>query len=220
MFSRMSAAVALSFALHVLLIYGFSLPIDTAPVARVAVIHARLDPAQASAAPPRPKRRQFQAAPESAQLKLVTLSPAPPADLEPAPEPVPLLPATIADDTQPALANSAATAALNIPDPVQYPAKDLDIYPQALRPITPVYPRAAREAQLAGFVTLMVSIDETGRVVGTSVTDAAPDGVFEQVAQQALAVAAFYPAQKEGRTVRSRILIKVEFDPALADATQ
>jgi outer membrane biosynthesis protein TonB len=52
------------------------------------------------------------------------------------------------------------------------------------------------------------------------VTDAAPGGVFEQVAQQALANAAFYPAQKEGRTVRSRILIKVEFDPALADTPQ
>jgi protein TonB len=69
-------------------------------------------------------------------------------------------------------------------------------------------------------VTLLVMIDEAGRVEGTSVVDAVPDGVFEQAAQQALANAAFYPAQKDGRTVRSRILIKVEFDPAAADTAQ
>ena len=50
--------------------------------------------------------------------------------------------------------------------------------------------------------------------------DAAPDGVFEQAAQQALADAAFFPAQKDGRAVRSRILMKIEFDPATADAGQ
>ncbi len=64
-------------------------------------------------------------------------------------------------------------------------------------------------------MTLLVLIDEAGRVVGTSVTDAAPDGVFEQAAQQAVENAVFYPAQKDGRTVRSRILIKVEFDPGV-----
>ena len=122
--------------------------------------------------------------------------------------------ATIASiDPEPAPpAGSDATVA-NIPDPVHYPAKDLDIYPQASKRITPVYPEMARDANVAGSVTLLVLIDEAGRVVGTSVLDATPDGVFEQAAQQALADAAFYPAQKDGRTVRSRVLIKVEFDP-------
>ena len=119
-----------------------------------------------------------------------------------------------------AAAGSDATSP-TIPDPVHYPAKDLDIYPQALNRITPVYPQVARDAQVAGSVTLLVLIDEAGRVLGTSVMDATPDGVFDQVAQQALANAAFYPAQKDGRTVRSRILIRVEFDPAaVADAVQ
>lgn len=114
--------------------------------------------------------------------------------------------------------NDAAIA--TIPDPVHYPAKDLDIYPQALRRITPVYPETARDAQVAGAVTLLVLIDEVGKVVGTSVMDAAPDGVFEEAAQQALANAMFYPAQKDGRMVRSRVLIKVEFDPELTGAAQ
>ena len=82
----------------------------------------------------------------------------------------------------------------------------------------PVYPEMARDSKVAGFVTLLVLIDETGGVVDTSVMDAMPQGVFEQAAQQALANAAFYPAQKDGRMVRSRVLIKVEFDPELTAA--
>jgi outer membrane biosynthesis protein TonB len=43
--------------------------------------------------------------------------------------------------------------------------------------------------------------------------DAEPGGVFDQAAQEAVAATAFYPAQRNGRTVRSQTLIKVEFDP-------
>ena len=129
-------------------------------------------------------------------------------------------PAIAPIDPEPAtLASSDATVA-NIPDPVHYPAKDLDIYPQASKRITAVYPEVARDSKVAGSVTLLVLIDEAGRVVGTSVMDATPDGLFEQAAQQALANAAFYPAQKDGRMVRSRVLIKVEFDPELTGTAQ
>ena len=129
-------------------------------------------------------------------------------------------PAIAPIDPEPAtLASSDATVA-NIPDPVHYPAKDLDIYPQASKRITAVYPEVARDSKVAGSVMLLVLIDEAGRVVGTSVMDATPDGLFEQAAQQALANAAFYPAQKDGRMVRSRVLIKVEFDPELTGTAQ
>lgn len=50
--------------------------------------------------------------------------------------------------------------------------------------------------------------------------DATPDGVFEQAAQQALVNAAFCPAQKDGRMVCSRVLIKVDFDPELTGTAQ
>jgi len=123
-------------------------------------------------------------------------------------------------DPEPAASAGGGATVANIPDPVHYPAKDLDIYPQALKPITPVYPEMARDSKVAGSVTLLVLIDEAGRVVGTSVMDATPGGVFEQAAQQALANAAFYPAQKDGRTVRSRVLINVEFDPESTGTAQ
>ena len=216
--SRICVGIGLSCALHVLLICGFSLPADPSSASRVSVIEVRLDSPKASAgARPQKRPEPVDGASQSARLEpaaeLPTRMPALEAGIAPAP-------AGAAQDDQPVSTKSATATSLSIPDPVDYPAKELDIYPQALKPIMPVYPQSARDSQIAGFVTLMVSIDAAGRVVSTSVADAAPDGVFEEVAQQALAGAAFYPAQKEGRTVRSRILIKLEFDPALADAAQ
>ena len=128
--------------------------------------------------------------------------------------------APVPNDPEPAASAGTETASLSVPDPVHYPAKDLDVYPQPLKRISPAYPRAALDAQISGAVTLLVLIDEAGRVAGTSVLDAVPDGVFEQAALEALANTAFFPAQKDGRTVRSRVVIKVEFDPAAPDATQ
>ncbi len=216
-FSRMSAAVALSIAFHIFLIYGFSLAPDSGPGARVTVIHARLMSPQPPRSPQRAKPPERISAREPRPAPTVLSQPAATASVEPSTVPSP----TIAPvDPEPAATAGSDSTVANIPDPVHYPAKDLDIYPQASKRITPVYPEMARDSKVAGSVTLLVLIDEAGRVVGTSVMDAAPDGVFEQAAQQALANAAFYPAQKDGRTVRSRILIKVEFDPSLADAAQ
>jgi len=214
----MSAAVALSAVLHAFLIYGFSLPAGSSPGARVTVIHARLDLSQPSAHPRQPKTSERVREPESTRPVAAVLPPPSDAIAQPlaASDSAP-----VADNPGPVAAASGDVAtSLNIPDPVHYPAKELDIYPQALKSIAPAYPQAARDAQVAGFVTLQVLIDEAGRVVGTSVMDAVPGGVFEEVAQQALANAVFYPAQKDGRTVRSRILVKVEFDPAAANAAQ
>jgi periplasmic protein TonB len=213
----MSAAVALSTAFHIFLICGFSLAPDTGPGARVTVIHARLTSPQPPRSPQRAKPPERISAREPRPAPTVLSQPAATASAEPSTAPSP----TIApiDPEAAAPAGSDATVA-SIPDPVHYPAKDLDIYPQALKRITPVYPETARDSKVAGSVTLLVLIDEVGKVVGTSVMDAAPDGVFEQAAQDALANAAFYPAQKDGRMVRSRVLIKVEFDPELTGTAQ
>ena len=101
-----------------------------------------------------------------------------------------------------------------LPDPVHYAARDLDIYPRALHPIVPAYPQANRQAQGPGSVTLLVMIDEGGRVVGSSVVDATPGEAFDDAAREAVTATAFYPAQRAGHAVRSQLLIKVEFDPA------
>ena len=206
----MSAAVALSIAFHIFLIYGFSLAPNSGPGARVTAIHARLISPQPARPLQRAKLPERIGARESRPAPIVVSGPPAPVSVEPATGPAATIAPVDPEPTPPA--GSDATVA-NIPDPVHYPAKDLDIYPQVSKPIVPLYPEMARDSKVAGSVTLLVLIDEAGRVVDTSVVDATPDGVFEQAAQQALANAAFYPAQKDGRMVRSRVLIKVEFDP-------
>jgi protein TonB len=56
-------------------------------------------------------------------------------------------------------------------------------------------------------------IDESGRVTDVSVVDASPQDLFEDSALRALAATTYFPAQKSGRAVRSRILVKVDYDP-------
>ncbi len=216
-FGRMSAAVAFSAALHVFLIYGLSLPANRDSGERVTVIQARLMSAQSAGRSPPAELSERLGTPDTfGPARTAIPQPAPkPAELSTAPTPV-----TVPIDPEPVVPAGDDAQVATIPDPVHYPAKDLDVYPQALQRIIPAYPDTARDAQVAGFVTLEVSIDEVGKVVRATVMDSAPNGVFEETAERALASAAFYPAQKDGRQVRSRILIKVEFDPALTADTQ
>jgi protein TonB len=98
-------------------------------------------------------------------------------------------------------------------DPVHYAARDLDIFPQPLNRVEPVYPQTALAREIGGSVVLLLLIDESGRVTDVSVVDASPQEVFEESALRALAATTYAPAQKGGRAVRSRILVKVDYDP-------
>jgi protein TonB len=101
-------------------------------------------------------------------------------------------------------------------DSTWYPAAQLDIFPTALAPVRPAYPHAAAAADLAGEVMLLLLIDETGRVHECTVVDAQPAGTFEEAALEAFRAARFTPGQRDGRNVRSRLLVKVVFSPAQA----
>jgi periplasmic protein TonB len=98
-----------------------------------------------------------------------------------------------------------------IVDPAWYEAKDLDAYPRSLSPLEPGYPDAAAGA--SGEVILLLKIDELGRLQGASIVRADPEGVFEAQALQAVEAAHFWPAQREGQAVRSRIVVKIRFAP-------
>lgn len=135
-------------------------------------------------------------------------------------------PAQSPDAPREVAAESAEVAALDpsaeagvpaLRDPVHYEAKELDTYPQLRDPLSPVYPQVALSQGIAGAVTVLVLIDETGKVTEASVVDAKPEGFFDDSARRALAQASFLPASREGRSVRSRILISVSYDPDKPD---
>lgn len=201
--SRLALAVVFSAAAHFFLIYGLALRPGNPSVSQPGPIHARLVPAESAPLQVRRKPAPI-LLPAAANITIPLPDAASPA-----------LTGNAASSTQPLPANTdPATAGLPAPaDLVHYPAKDLDIYPQLQGALHPDYPEPARTQKIPGTVTLLVLIDEAGRVTGISVVDAVPEGLFEDSAQQALSRAAFSPAQRDGRRVRSRILVSVNYDP-------
>jgi protein TonB len=105
----------------------------------------------------------------------------------------------------------AAGALPNAPDLTYYPAKQLDVYPRLLAPLDLKYRGKAAADGVSGRVRLLLLIDETGVVRDASVVEAEPPQYFEEDASHALIGAPFAPAYRNGRAVRSRVLIEVNY---------
>lgn len=209
-------ALALSTALHLSLIYGIAVgPSRSVPA---SMILARLAPSTATpsaeASATTGGRRPGSVVgpafvPTRAEPAVLTTRDAP---AEPPPERIAAAPARIEDSRLP-----SAEMPLLV-DPAWYEAKDLDLYPQPQAPVQPVYPSSATD--ITGSVSLLLQIDEFGVVQKLSVVTAEPAGYFEEAALRAFQLAHFAPAQREGRPVRSRIVIKVRFTPQSRDGDE
>jgi protein TonB len=93
-------------------------------------------------------------------------------------------------------------------DPSYYTARDLDRYPRPLAPFR--INRAAGDG--AGEVRLEILIDERGIVQDMTFAGPAAPLRVEEALRAALVATRFLPAQKDGRAVRSRIVLRVSFD--------
>jgi periplasmic protein TonB len=200
---RLLVAVVFSAALHILLIHSLVLRPGFPGARQSTQIQARLVSAETAS---NPVRRERVPVPLPVAIDEVVSLPA---------ETIPVVSEKLDPEPAPSVENgSLAIPSLpDIPDLTHYAAKDLDMYPQLRGTLDPDYPESAFAQKLAGSVTLLVLVDEVGRVTETSVIDATPEGLFDDSAQEALSRAAFFPAQREGRNVRSRILVRVNYDP-------
>ena len=211
---RLLIALAASAALHASLLYTVRFVPPRAPGTPFAALQARLEPAPSpvsdqavpqpstatrSAHVPRSSQHQPAEQPGSADAPASPMVRAaePAAISEPVPPPAP----------QPALELPG------VRDLTWYPARQLDVFPRPLVAYKPVYPEQAGAEGLRGEVTLLLLIDEEGAVHEASVVEAQPPGHFEQAALAAFEGARFEPARKDGRAVRSRILVKMAFSP-------
>lgn len=174
---RMLIALALSLFAHFLLVGGWSASGKGSPTTMVVPLQAWLEPAPA-------------VLPPSAVADIPLVSDAP-------------RPAVSSRRTSPAgtaaaaVQQSPAGTAASGPDLRFYPARELDQYPSPLS--------ALRLDD--GSVRLWVSIDQTGRVVDAAVIDAEPPGEFEMLARARVLATRFVPAQRDGRPVKSRVLL-------------
>jgi len=104
-----------------------------------------------------------------------------------------------------------APAVLRAPDPTYYPARELDAYPQPARPLALDRPAGA------GSIRLQLLIDEHGVVNDVSLVEADAVGLLEETLRAALVAARFVPARKDGRDVKSRVLLSVGPGPGSGD---
>lgn len=93
-----------------------------------------------------------------------------------------------------------------------YTTREVDVPPHVLVNIEPNYPNEADSNGISGRVRLQLKIEADGSVSEVEVITAVPPGLFERVTLDAFRQARFSPAQKQGRAVRSMVLIEVRFD--------
>jgi len=96
-------------------------------------------------------------------------------------------------------------------DLTYYSVRDLDMQPRALREILPGYPADADRQHLSGQVRVQLSWRPTAASAIWR-SSAPPRRGIRDSTLKALRKARFAPAQKNGRPVRARVVITVEYD--------
>ena len=157
----------------------------------------------------------------------------PPAPVVPVPEPPPI---TLQDRPRAGAAVGSRNAALpgsgarlkqdtiaplalpQAPDPTYYSARDLDVYPRPAAPLD--LDQVARDItrSVAGRFRLALLIDEGGIVREIAVIEAEPHGPLQEELRSVLAATRFFPGQKDGRAVKSRVVLSVRFESARAES--
>lgn len=214
--NRLLVALSISVLVHASLIFGFVVRSPSgAPGASPALV-ARLEmgepvptgESQVAASEDRPRvaAQQHPPAPESAAVDIA-------APAQPSGEPVPAA-TGIGEESEP---SALPEVEMPVPDELTwYPARQLDVLPIAQVEVEARYPEGAAADDIGGEVTLLLLVDELGQVRERSVVEADPPGVFEEAALAAFGDVQFAPAMKNGRRVRSRVLVTLTFHPQRA----
>lgn len=210
---RFGVALGCSLLLHFALLVGVRVSLSSGPEeVRQVMISARL----MNVALPSPSPAALPPTIVAAAKKVPAVVPPETAPAPPEPAPAPpssAVPAAAPPSSTPAPPSSLPAVELPVAeDPTYYPAAKVDVHPQSLKKIEPTYPDAAADAGIQGQVTLLLLIDEYGVVRDASVADAKPEGWFEDSALAAFKNARFTPAERKGRAVKSRVLIRVTYE--------
>lgn len=86
-----------------------------------------------------------------------------------------------------------------------------DTPPEPVHTVAAVYPELARQAEAEGVVQVLVTIDETGRVVAATVQSSDAIESLQQAAVEAAKKWLFKPAKQRDKPVKVRIVIPFRF---------
>lgn len=90
-----------------------------------------------------------------------------------------------------------------------YGAHELDVYPRLRQPLRTASQNIAGEKFL-----LLVSLDQAGAVEDVSLIEGHADSAIRTAVEDLVRHAQFFPARKDGRAVKSRIAIGIEWHTA------
>jgi len=96
--------------------------------------------------------------------------------------------------------------------PKSFALTEVDRRPRPLKTVEPIYPLQARRQGLTGWVKLRFLVDRKGDVEKVSVISAAPKGVFEESAREAVKQWRFEPGARKGRPVRTWVKVPIRFE--------
>lgn len=120
----------------------------------------------------------------------------------------------IRPEVQPPRDAAEPLALPQVPDPTYYPARELDSYPRPVMPLRLGHPAGVARDGVPDRVQLSLHIDEHGVVNHIGIVETALPGDFEDELRAMLAATRFIPARRDGRPVKSRVLLSVSFDAA------
>ncbi len=190
---RLLIGLALSIAVHVALVLGFSLK-------------------SARFVPPLPLQVDIRR--ETAPEPVAEIASGQPSELSaPAAEMAPPPQALPQEAQTSALAAPQAPAGLGLPLEKYYTAREVDVRAEQTNEVPLVYPERAYVMRIKGKVMLRIFINEHGAIDDVSILEAAPPGMFEEAALTATLALQFSPAVKNGRNVKSQKTLEVVFDP-------
>lgn len=117
----------------------------------------------------------------------------------PDPEPEPMREASVSRPERPAAVDAS-------------PAERTPPAPMPGTVVQPEYPRQALLSGDEGYVTLEFTVTREGDVANVAITDARPEGVFEDAVRQAIRRWEFQPATENGQPVDQRVRHRFEFN--------
>ncbi|GAB2180549.1 hypothetical protein DLREEDagrD3_07720 [Denitratisoma sp. agr-D3] len=115
------------------------------------------------------------------------------------------------DNPTTAATTHLATVSGLIAGPWYYPARYLHRHVTPLRPIWPDYPAAAQNT--AGSVTLLLLVNEEGKVDRYRIESAEPPGVFDDAVIRAFTGETYAPGLIAGMPVKGQLQAEVSFEP-------
>ena len=200
---RLAAALTASVIVHAWFVHGYGERERSRPAAAGSPIHATLvntDIAVSENAPRRSETAEIQA--EKTATDVVRIVPAP--GREPMQQ-------RRGVEVARAVSAEAQLSALPTPqDPTYYSARSLDVFPARLTAWDTSAIRAAAQGA-GGSVRVMLLIDEVGAVNEVESVQGAALGSIDIAIRDLFLTARFSPARKDGRVVKARVLVNLDF---------